>query len=123
MNVVGNAITEKVLEKILIRILSRFTTEHLIRAVENNVDLVKADSCSLLNDKQRKKAQKALSKLDKYGSVIAKRHRHTELNLTNVLSWLKDNNLAFYNHLISNRDAMSWLQRQIQLIKQRFYEV
>lgn len=113
--------SDKLLESFLNGVMKKFTTEHLRRAVREDIDLIEVHRFRGLSYKQQKMAKTTMDRLFEMGRNVAANHASEELTLKTVLKWIAKNRLDFFNEIKHDKESLQWLKRQTELIRLHFY--
>lgn len=99
----------KVVECAILNILKEFSEDELVWAIDNNYDLTEGI-------KENRESFEDLISFVK--SSIPEDANTTEIKIEQVLDWIKENNLPFYNIILSKSKGKKWLEKQIKSMKE-----
>lgn len=119
--IVSDTFADIVLDKVLTRVLGRLTTEHLQKAVENDMNLISIERSSGIPSGEHIRVKGTISRIVTLGSEVAKNRSSADLNLKNVLKWLQKSKPDFFKEMATDKKKIIWLNRQIEIIREHFF--
>ena len=119
--IVSDTFADIVLDKVLTRVLGRLTTEHLKKAVDNDMNLISVEQSPGITPGEHVKVKGTISRIVVLGGEVAKNRSSVDLNLRNVLKWLQKSKPDFFKEMATEKKNIIWLDRQIEIIREHFF--